>query len=188
MEGGYDARALGYSIYTQGQNWDDLKEMARDAVLCHFDEDGFLYCAVACLVAAFLGGAVPAVAQTAVLERVEAADVDASRPFHADDAGRMGEAVATGEPTRPGALGDQSRTPCLAAGWFVLVVQRYAGSVIAGAGIGRNDDDLTAVSVWAEDEQNASAWTAVNLETSGCLRLTVFGGRARLYRLRVNLD
>ena len=39
VEGGYDARALGYSIYTQGENWDDLKEMARDAVLCHFDED-----------------------------------------------------------------------------------------------------------------------------------------------------
>ena len=37
VEGGYDARALGYRIYTQGENWDDLKEMARD-VLCHFDE------------------------------------------------------------------------------------------------------------------------------------------------------
>ena len=40
VEGGYDARALGYSIYTQGESWDDLKEMARGAVLCHFDEDG----------------------------------------------------------------------------------------------------------------------------------------------------
>ena len=40
VEGGYDARALGYSIYTQGESWDDLKEMMRDAVLCHFDEDG----------------------------------------------------------------------------------------------------------------------------------------------------
>ena len=38
VEGGYDARALGYSIYSQGENWDDLKAMARDAVLCHFDE------------------------------------------------------------------------------------------------------------------------------------------------------
>ena len=37
VEGGYDAKALGYSIYTQGENWDDLKEMARDAVCCHFD-------------------------------------------------------------------------------------------------------------------------------------------------------
>ena len=40
VEGWYDARALGYSIYTQGEDWDDLKAMARDAVLCHFDEDG----------------------------------------------------------------------------------------------------------------------------------------------------
>ena len=40
VEGGYDARALGYSIYTQGEDWDDLKEMARDAVLCHFDAGG----------------------------------------------------------------------------------------------------------------------------------------------------
>ena len=38
-EGGYAARALGHSIFTQGENWNDLKEMARDAVLCHFGED-----------------------------------------------------------------------------------------------------------------------------------------------------
>ena len=38
-EGGYDARAFGYSIFTQGEDWNDLKAMARDAVLCHFDED-----------------------------------------------------------------------------------------------------------------------------------------------------
>lgn len=37
-EGGYDARALGHSVFTQGDDWDDLKEMVRDAVLCHFDE------------------------------------------------------------------------------------------------------------------------------------------------------
>ena len=38
-EGGYDAKALGYGIFTQGEDWDDLKTMTRDAVLCHFDED-----------------------------------------------------------------------------------------------------------------------------------------------------
>ena len=38
-EGGYDARALGHAIFTQGEDWDDLKAMARDAVLCHFGED-----------------------------------------------------------------------------------------------------------------------------------------------------
>ena len=39
VEGGYNARALGYSIFTQGDDWDDLKDMVKDAVLCHFDED-----------------------------------------------------------------------------------------------------------------------------------------------------
>ena len=38
-EGGYDARALGYSIFTQGEDWADLKAMVKDAVLCHFDDD-----------------------------------------------------------------------------------------------------------------------------------------------------
>ena len=37
-EGGYEARALGYSIFTQGDNWEDIKYMMRDAVLCHFDD------------------------------------------------------------------------------------------------------------------------------------------------------
>ena len=39
VEGGYDARALGYSIFTQGHDWDDLKAMIQDAVLCHFGDD-----------------------------------------------------------------------------------------------------------------------------------------------------
>ena len=38
-EGGYDAHALGHSIFTQGNDWNDLKEMTRDAVRCHFGED-----------------------------------------------------------------------------------------------------------------------------------------------------
>ncbi len=37
-EGGYEARALGYSIYTQAATLEELKEMLRDAVRCHFDE------------------------------------------------------------------------------------------------------------------------------------------------------
>ena len=39
VEGGYDARALGHSIFTQGEDWNDLKAMARDAVRCHFDDE-----------------------------------------------------------------------------------------------------------------------------------------------------
>lgn len=38
-EGGYYAAAMGYDIVTQGDSWDDLKLMAQDAVLCHFDDD-----------------------------------------------------------------------------------------------------------------------------------------------------
>ena len=37
-EGGYEACAIGYSIFTQGDDWDDLICMMRDAVLCHFDD------------------------------------------------------------------------------------------------------------------------------------------------------
>jgi len=36
-EGGYTARALGYSIFTEAENLKELKDMARDAVRCHFD-------------------------------------------------------------------------------------------------------------------------------------------------------
>ncbi len=42
VEGGYDARVLGYSISTQGEDWTDLKEVVQDAVLCHFGESGDL--------------------------------------------------------------------------------------------------------------------------------------------------
>jgi hypothetical protein len=38
-EGGYEARALGHSIYTEGETLDELKAMVQDAVRCHFDED-----------------------------------------------------------------------------------------------------------------------------------------------------
>ena len=38
-EGGYEARALGFSIFTQGDDLDDLKTMVQDAVRCHFEDD-----------------------------------------------------------------------------------------------------------------------------------------------------
>jgi hypothetical protein len=37
-EGGYTARALGESIFTEADDLDSLREMVRDAVRCHFDE------------------------------------------------------------------------------------------------------------------------------------------------------
>jgi hypothetical protein len=36
-EGGYQARALGFSIFTEADTLDELKTMIRDAVACHFD-------------------------------------------------------------------------------------------------------------------------------------------------------
>ncbi|MCP1383911.1 MULTISPECIES: type II toxin-antitoxin system HicB family antitoxin [Runella] len=36
-EGGYTARALGENIFTQGETMQELKEMIRDAIACHFD-------------------------------------------------------------------------------------------------------------------------------------------------------
>ena len=36
-EGGYEARALGFSIYTQADTLDELKSMVQDAVRCHFE-------------------------------------------------------------------------------------------------------------------------------------------------------
>lgn len=38
IEGGYNARALGYGIFTQGDDWTDLKAMVKEAVECHFDD------------------------------------------------------------------------------------------------------------------------------------------------------
>lgn len=37
-EGGYNARALGESIFTQAETMDELRHLVRDAVRCHFDE------------------------------------------------------------------------------------------------------------------------------------------------------
>jgi len=37
-EGGFVARALGHSIVTQADTWEELRANVRDAVRCHFDE------------------------------------------------------------------------------------------------------------------------------------------------------
>ena len=36
-EGGLVARALGHSIYTDADSYDELRQQVRDAVQCHFD-------------------------------------------------------------------------------------------------------------------------------------------------------
>jgi len=35
-EGGFEARALDHSIYTEAKDMESLKEAVRDAVICHF--------------------------------------------------------------------------------------------------------------------------------------------------------
>jgi hypothetical protein len=36
-EGGFTAKALGHSIFTEADSWDELREAIRDAVNCHFE-------------------------------------------------------------------------------------------------------------------------------------------------------
>lgn len=38
-EGGYEAEALGESIFTQAETLGELRTMVRDAIRSHFDED-----------------------------------------------------------------------------------------------------------------------------------------------------
>jgi hypothetical protein len=37
-DGGLIARALGHSIVTEADTWEELRANVREAVLCHFDE------------------------------------------------------------------------------------------------------------------------------------------------------
>jgi hypothetical protein len=37
-EGGFEARALGHAIFTQADSLNELREMVRDAVRCHFED------------------------------------------------------------------------------------------------------------------------------------------------------
>lgn len=39
LDGGYEAKAMGYSIFTEADTLDELREMVRDAVTCHFDDE-----------------------------------------------------------------------------------------------------------------------------------------------------
>lgn len=38
-EGGYEAKALGYSIFTEGDTIEELKKNIKEAIRCHFDVD-----------------------------------------------------------------------------------------------------------------------------------------------------
>ncbi|MEQ8535423.1 MAG: 2-oxoisovalerate dehydrogenase [Imperialibacter sp.] len=38
-EGGFEAKALGHSIFTDGNDMDELKANIREAIHCHFEVD-----------------------------------------------------------------------------------------------------------------------------------------------------
>ena len=38
MEGGYNAKAIGESIFTQGDTLEEIKKNIKEAVECHFEE------------------------------------------------------------------------------------------------------------------------------------------------------
>lgn len=38
-EGGYEAQALGHSIFTEANSIEELKDNIREAIHCHFDEN-----------------------------------------------------------------------------------------------------------------------------------------------------
>jgi hypothetical protein len=37
-EGGYEAKALGHSIFTEAETFEELKDSIKDAVHCHFED------------------------------------------------------------------------------------------------------------------------------------------------------
>ena len=38
LDGGFEAKALSHSIFTEAETLDELKKKVQDAVRCHFDE------------------------------------------------------------------------------------------------------------------------------------------------------
>ena len=39
LEGGFEAKALSAPIFTEADSLDELREMVRDAVSCHFEDE-----------------------------------------------------------------------------------------------------------------------------------------------------
>ena len=39
MDGGFEAKALGYSIFTEGETIEELKDNIKDSIFCHFGEN-----------------------------------------------------------------------------------------------------------------------------------------------------
>jgi len=39
LEGGYNARAVDAAIFTEAETFEELREMVKEAVICHFEDD-----------------------------------------------------------------------------------------------------------------------------------------------------
>ena len=39
VEGGYHAKSLGHSVFTEGETIEELKENIKDALKCHFERE-----------------------------------------------------------------------------------------------------------------------------------------------------
>jgi len=39
VDGGYEAKAIGHSIFTEGETYEEVKENIKEAVKCHFEEN-----------------------------------------------------------------------------------------------------------------------------------------------------
>lgn len=39
LEGGYNARAFGHSLFTEGEALEEVKSNIKDALRCHFDKE-----------------------------------------------------------------------------------------------------------------------------------------------------
>ena len=130
---------------------------------------------LAILAAAFVLSAAGAAAgqrATAGLERIERADVDALAPSDADDDQAM---------TR------QARVCLETGGAFVPAFRRYADSAAGYASVNGADDgdSLAWVALFDDSERT---WTWHSFTAAGCVTVTVYGGRARVYRLTVGVN
>ena len=135
---------------------------------------------VAAAVVFVLGGEVSAQRATVSVERIEAGDVDGTEVI--DKAWK---------PDLDADLGVVR--VCLNSGIFIFTVQRYPMSPLA-IGMIFHDDEAEALADEAEAlanvgllsiaEQGERGWDSFKVHKPTCVKATVVGGRARIYRLR----
>ena len=135
---------------------------------------------VAAAVVFVLGGEVSAQRATVSVERIEAGDVDGTEVID-----------KTWKPDLDADLGVVR--VCLNSGIFIFTVQRYPVSPLA-IGMIFHDDEAEALADEAEAlanvnllsiaEQGERGWDSFKVHEPTCVKATVVGGRARIYRLR----